>query len=70
MHQANKLPAKRAPTARKVMTGTLITSHAALLADMDVYRREVTATPEMAKAFLMRLGVLTPRGKTKQLIRG
>lgn len=41
----------------------------ALLDDMEQYRKEVTATPEAARAFLQKLGVLTKDGKRQDLIR-
>lgn len=42
----------------------------ALLKDMRAYRKKVTASPEAARKFLIELGVLTPEGKRKNLIRG
>ena len=42
----------------------------ALLKDIRAYRKQVTATPEAARKFLIELGVLTPDGKKKNLIRG
>ena len=39
----------------------------ALLDDMEAYRNEVTATPEAARNFLIRLGVMTPDGSMKTL---
>lgn len=41
----------------------------ALLEDMRAYRAKVTASPEAARDFLQRLGVLTADGKTRTLIR-
>ena len=41
----------------------------ALLDDMAAYRQKVTASPEAARKFLINLGVLTPTGKMKRLIR-
>ncbi len=40
----------------------------ALLDDMEAYRKEVTATPEAARSFLMRLGVMAPDGTLRTLI--
>jgi len=37
---------------------------------MDAHRIEVTATPEAAMAFLKRAGLVTARGKPRQMIRG
>ncbi len=45
-------------------------THGELLADMDAHRIEVTATPEAAMAFLKRAGLVTARGKPRQMIRG
>ena len=42
----------------------------ALLIDMQAYRKKVAATPESAKAFLTRLGVMSASGRAKKLIRG
>ncbi len=42
----------------------------ALLQDMRRYQKAVTSTPDAAREFLTRLGVLTATGKTKRLIRG
>lgn len=42
----------------------------ALLKDMRAYRKKVTASPDAARKFLIELGVLTPEGKQKRLIRG
>jgi hypothetical protein len=39
----------------------------ALLDDMEAYRKEVTATPEAARSFLIRLGVMDPDGNMKTL---
>jgi len=40
----------------------------ALLDNMKAYRKKVTATPDSARSFLTRLGVMTPNGKVKKLI--
>ena len=42
----------------------------ALLKDMKAYHKKVAATPESARDFLTRLGVMTSDGKAKKLIRG
>ena len=52
-----------------LLRGQVLTG-AALLADMDAYRQEITATPDAARNFLVRLGVMTKSGKAKKLIRG
>jgi len=49
--------------ARPVLTGQ------ALLDDMAAFRKQVNATPETARAFLIELGLLTKSGKPKQLIK-
>lgn len=41
-----------------------------LIRDMQRFRKEVTASPATARKFLIELGVLTPEGKKKSLIRG
>ena len=42
----------------------------ALLKDMRNYQKRVAASPDAARDFLTHLGVLTPTGKPKRLIRG
>jgi len=49
---------------------TKILEGEALLKDMRAYRKKVAASPEAARKFLVELGVLTPEGKRKNLIRG
>lgn len=68
---APKKPAKLAGRARAVASagGQLLTGQA-LLDDMEAYRKKVAATPDSARSFLTRLGVMTPSGKVKKLIRG
>ena len=69
-----KKPAK--PTARAAKSaaasalGSQQLNGQALLNDMGTYRKKVAATPESARDFLTRLGVMTPGGKVKTLIRG
>ena len=62
-----KLSAKNQSGAKthqaKVLAG------AALLRDMEKHRKEVTTSEETARQFLIDLGVLTPSGKRKTLIR-
>lgn len=41
----------------------------ALLKDMRSYQKKVAASPDAARDFLTQLGVLTPTGKPKRLIR-
>jgi imidazolonepropionase-like amidohydrolase len=71
-----KKPAKpathtRIPKPIKVgaIGGQMLTGQA-LLIDMQAYHKRVAATPESARAFLTRLGVMTSDGKAKKLIRG
>ncbi len=59
-------PVKRLDITRRAFA----TTHQDLLDDMKAFRREVTASPEAARAFLIRAGLLTKTGKQKQLIRG
>jgi len=69
---AKKKPAKTAAHARTVASvacGQFLTGQA-LLDDMETYRKKVAATPASARDFLTRLGVMTPKGKAKKLIRG
>ena len=42
----------------------------ALLNDMRAYRKKIATSPEAARRFLVKLGVLTTDGKRKNLIRG
>lgn len=64
-----KKPAK--PAARNcVVSGGQFLTGQALLDDMEAYRKKVAATPDSARDFLTRLGVMTPSGKVKKLIRG
>jgi hypothetical protein len=60
----NALNIKRSSLDSKFLSGE------ALLIDMQAYRKKVAATPETAKAFLTRLGVMSASGKAKKLIRG
>lgn len=46
-----------------------VLSGQALLDDMEAFRKQVNATPETARAFLIELGLLTKSGKPKQLIK-
>lgn len=50
-------------------SGVRVLTGKALLKDMENYRKEVTSTPKSAQAFLQRLGVITPAGRAKKLIR-
>ncbi len=52
-----------ASTPKKALHGK------ALLADMAQFRKEVTSSPETARAFLQSIGVLSKSGKRKTLIR-
>lgn len=66
-----KKPAKLA--AKPVVVGNLrgqMLTGQALLNDMGAYRKKVASTPKSARAFLTRLGVMSPSGKVKKLIRG
>jgi hypothetical protein len=71
-----KKPAKLVARSRtgKSVAGSALRSQLltgqALLEDMGEYRKKVAATPKSARDFLTRLGVMTPSGKVKKLIRG
>jgi hypothetical protein len=68
-HSAKKPVSKR--VAGSALRGHIrILTGQALLDDMEAYRKKVTATPDSARAFLVRLGVVTPKGRIKHLIRG
>lgn len=54
--------------AHQPVSAQLLTRKA-LLADMKAYGKKVSATPETARDFLTRLGVMTRSGKLKKLIR-
>ena len=73
MKVATKAPVKKATakSSKVAVHGSVGNPLAAnaLLADMQAHRRQVTATPDTARDFLTRVGVLTPSGKLKQLIR-
>lgn len=59
--------------SKSIKVGTLgsqMLTGQALLIDMQAYHKRVAATPESARAFLTRLGVMTSDGKAKKLIRG
>jgi hypothetical protein len=62
-------PAIRSRTAKPAKAGQMLTGQA-LLKDMNLYRKQVVASPESARDFLIRLGVMTIDGRTKKLIRG
>lgn len=66
-------PTVRAITAKSIkvpaMGGQLLTGQA-LMKDMKAYHKKIVATPKSARDFLTRLGVMTPDGKAKNLIRG
>lgn len=69
-----KNSAKPATRAAKSVVASALGSQQltgqALLDDMGAYRKKIAATPESARDFLTRLGVMTPGGKVKTLIRG
>lgn len=68
------ISAKRRARAAKSAAGSALGSQLlvgqALLDDMEAYRKKVVASPESARDFLTRLGVMTPSGRVKTLIRG
>ncbi len=68
--KAPKTTTATKPFKAKAVAYRTFATHQELLDDMEAFRREVTATPEAARAFLIRAGLLTKSGKQKQLIRG
>ncbi|MDX9698787.1 MAG: hypothetical protein RBT55_04355 [Rhodocyclaceae bacterium] len=60
----------KAGSERQERQDQRVLSGKALLEDMEQYRREVTATPEAARAALRRIGVLGKNGKLRRLISG
>lgn len=68
----SRTPAKSTTRTRTVATVACrqFLTGQALLDDMEAYRKKVAATPDTARDFLTRLGVITPTGKAKKLIRG
>lgn len=69
-----KKPAKPVARARASVSAKAVAikqlTGQALLKDMKAYHEKVAATPESARGFLTRLGVMTSDGKSKKLIRG
>ena len=77
MKNAAKKAVKSPPaTSRpgKSVAGTIVRNSSLtgekLRDDMKDHRQTVTASRDSARGFLERVGVLTPKGKLKQLIRG
>ena len=56
-------------TSSEKVRGVSVLSGQALLDDMRAFSKEISATPESAKAFLVSMGVMTKSGKRKNLIR-
>lgn len=66
-------PLERERNAKSVKRGAInaqLLTGSALLKDMKAYHKKVAATPDSARDFLTRLGVMTSDGKSKTLIRG
>jgi len=61
--KASRLDKRVGPSVR-------IRSGREVVKDMIQFRKEVTSSPETARAFLTKLSVLTSGGKRKNLIRG
>jgi hypothetical protein len=61
---------RRAPTRSGAVLFAAAVVRPSSPADLQGFRREVTATKESAIAFLQRAGLVTPSGRPKQLIRG
>lgn len=60
---------RRSPTRGGVVLSAAIVRPSAT-SDLQLFCREVTATPETAIAFLQRAGLVTATGRPRQLIRG
>lgn len=67
MQKFVQAPPKKSSSASDYQ-GVRCLSGQALLDDMASYGKKVAATPESARDFLRRLGVLTKDGKRKDLI--
>jgi len=61
-------PVSKVKRGSIVLPGKILTGQA-LLDDMETYRQTVSASPDAARSFLKRLGVMTPSGRLKRLIR-
>lgn len=59
---------RKKPSPTSDFQGGRRLSGQALLDDMAAYGKKVTATPDSARDFLRRLGVLTKDGKRRDLI--
>ena len=73
----NDHPSAKSKTARRRITSPVgvagcnkVLQGHELLADMEAYRAKVAASPESARNFLMRLGVMTAAGTLKTLTHG
>lgn len=67
MQKFGQAPRKKADYPVNLQDARCLSGQA-LLDDMEAYRKKVTATPESARDFLRKLGVLTKDGKRKDLI--
>lgn len=67
MSKIVQAPRKKSSSASDYQ-GPRCLSGQALLDDMAAYGKKVTATPDSARDFLRRLGVLTKDGKRRDLI--
>ena len=67
--KAEKPAAASAKSIKARAPGSQMLTGQALLSSMEEYRKKVAASPESALDFLIRLGVMTPGGKPKKLIR-
>lgn len=68
-HSASHAKRSVAKKASSEAPGTRVLAGEALLRDMARHRKQVSATKESAREFLIELGVLTQSGKRKTLIR-
>lgn len=67
MHKPAQATRKKS-SSKNDLQGVRCLSGQDLLDDMASYGKKVSATPESARDFLRRLGVLTKDGKRKDLI--
>lgn len=68
-HSASQAKRSAAKNAASETPRTKVLAGEALLRDMAKHRKQVSATKESARQFLIDLGVLTQSGRRKTLIR-
>ena len=67
--KAPKTSAAAKPYKDKAITYRTFATHQELLDDMAEFGRELAASPDAARAFLVKAGLITQDGKPRQLIR-